>query len=170
MTESIDKSFSSETEKNLEIHPASTVYVLSDEENPRALLLKHKKLKVWLPPGGHQEHNESAYDAAIHEVLQETGIDITDHLNKPERIDDRSVSIPVPNYLLLEDIPAHGDNPAHIHQDSIYVVKIPVQDVVRAERESDDIRWFTRQEMEDLEMFANARKLLREIFDSFDKS
>ena len=38
------------------------------------LLHFHKKLRLWLQPGGHIEPNEAPWDAAPREVLEETGL------------------------------------------------------------------------------------------------
>jgi ADP-ribose pyrophosphatase YjhB (NUDIX family) len=40
----------------------------------RVLLLFHPKLGLWLPPGGHVEAGELPDDAAVREVLEETGV------------------------------------------------------------------------------------------------
>ncbi len=42
--------------------------------NGTVLLHLHKRLGRWLPPGGHIELNELPDDAAIREVLEETGV------------------------------------------------------------------------------------------------
>src|ERR1700716_1212139 len=41
--------------------------------NGRVLLHYHRKLGKWLPPGGHIEDNELPDEAAVREVLEETG-------------------------------------------------------------------------------------------------
>lgn len=43
---------------------------------PRVLLVHHKKLATWLPPGGHVEINELPDDAAIREFREETGLQV----------------------------------------------------------------------------------------------
>lgn len=40
----------------------------------RVLLLFHPKMGLWLPPGGHVEAGELPDDAAVREVLEETGV------------------------------------------------------------------------------------------------
>ena len=40
----------------------------------QVLLLFHAKLGLWLPPGGHVEHGELPDEAAVREVLEETGV------------------------------------------------------------------------------------------------
>ena len=43
-------------------------------EGDRTLLHWHKKLQLWLPPGGHVDPNEDPVQAVLREVLEETGI------------------------------------------------------------------------------------------------
>lgn len=38
------------------------------------LLHKHKRLRRWLPPGGHIDAGEAPWDAAVREVAEETGL------------------------------------------------------------------------------------------------
>ena len=40
------------------------------------LLHPHRKLGLWLPPGGHIEANELPDEAAVREVLEESGVRI----------------------------------------------------------------------------------------------
>lgn len=40
----------------------------------KVLLHRHRKLGMWLPSGGHIEQGELPYDAAVREVLEETGL------------------------------------------------------------------------------------------------
>jgi 8-oxo-dGTP pyrophosphatase MutT (NUDIX family) len=47
------------------------VFVVHDE---KVLLHFHEKLNRWLPPGGHIEPNELPDEAAVREVLEETGV------------------------------------------------------------------------------------------------
>ena len=53
-----------------------TVAVLVVRDD-RILLHWHAKLGRWLPPGGHIEPNELPDEAAIREVLEETGVRAT---------------------------------------------------------------------------------------------
>jgi 8-oxo-dGTP pyrophosphatase MutT (NUDIX family) len=42
----------------------------------KVLLHLHRKLAMWLPPGGHVERDEIPDDAAVREVFEETGLNV----------------------------------------------------------------------------------------------
>jgi 8-oxo-dGTP pyrophosphatase MutT (NUDIX family) len=44
--------------------------------NNKVLLVKHKKLGIWLAPGGHIEEGELPHQAAEREVFEETGVKV----------------------------------------------------------------------------------------------
>ena len=59
----------------MEKHFCVSVYVY-DEKEQKVLLVKHKKMGLWVQPGGHVEPNESMEEAAIREVYEETGLTV----------------------------------------------------------------------------------------------
>lgn len=154
----------------MQIHNAVSVFIFTDDKNPRTLLVKHKKFGKWFQPGGHQEKYENILDGAIRETKEETGIDLSSILQKPEKISDEVLKLPIPDFVLIEKIPMYKNEPEHSHQDFIYVTRIPHQDVLLAESEHDDIGWFKKEDLKNLEMLENTKKLLLEVFESFDKS
>ena len=144
-----------------EKHYTSTVVVISDTVPAKALLQHHRKYDRWMPPGGHQESHENPVQAAIRETLEETGVDISALITPIIPLDDRVNTLPLPNSLLEESIPPHGDQPAHYHLDQVYVVKVPEQTVQHNHAESHDIGWFTLEETEQLNTFENVHMILR---------
>src|SRR3990167_297809 len=50
----------------------ATGYLVRDG---KTLLLKHKKLGMWLPPGGHLEEGETTDEGVLREGLEETGLE-----------------------------------------------------------------------------------------------
>jgi 8-oxo-dGTP pyrophosphatase MutT (NUDIX family) len=143
----------------------STVFILSDERPRRVLLLHHKAYDKWQPPGGHRRGHENPLEAAVREVREEAGIDITRFMMPSRYLDDRAVALPLPRYLLEETIDARGDQPAHFHLDMVYVIEVPFQEAVNSEDEAHEIDWFTEPELDNLDMFDNVRITLREIFE-----
>lgn len=144
----------------------ATAYIISDD---RTLLIYHRKLQKWLPPGGHMDPNELPTETAKREVFEETGLEI-------EFINDEHVwveewnanSFPRPYLCLLEEIPAFGIHPAHQHIDFIYLAKPSGGEEKLNKNENDDLRWFTLQEIEalasDVEIFSETKSTLRSIF------
>ena len=65
-----------QTTKNHKKHFTATGYTVN-KDRTKMLLIHHKGLDKWLPPGGHIEENEVPHEAAIREVYEETGISAT---------------------------------------------------------------------------------------------
>jgi 8-oxo-dGTP pyrophosphatase MutT (NUDIX family) len=148
-------------------HFTASAYILTTEPEPRILLAYHRKLQAWMQPGGHIERNENPIEALIREVAEEAGIDISDHVGKHEEKGDGVTTVPLPNFIEEQPIPAHADKPAHVHLDMGYVFRIPAQDLRPAEGESEQIGWFTLSELAALPMLDNVRattsKLLQKV-------
>jgi 8-oxo-dGTP pyrophosphatase MutT (NUDIX family) len=84
----------------------------------RSVLLHfHAKLGRWLPPGGHVEPNELPDDAAVREVMEETGIEaslVCERLNEVE-VPGQPRQLCRPAGVQLADI-----SPGHQHIDLVY--------------------------------------------------
>src|SRR5579864_698838 len=146
----------------MEKHFTATAYII---DQGKVLLLMHPKLKKWLPPGGHIEENETPPECAKREAQEETGLEI-------ELIEQENLwlnfwnasSIERPYLCLLENIPAHGDKPAHQHIDMIYLAK-PLRGTLM-----EGVRWFSLEEVEKLtdeeEIFAETKTTIRHLLAS----
>lgn len=108
--------------KKLDKHFTATVFVVN---RGRVLLVKHKKLRMWLPPGGHIEKNELPEEAAAREVKEEVGL-ITEFISKKDTEGDTSLckALFTPACILLEDIRYKPTELKHLHIDLIYFAKV----------------------------------------------
>lgn len=107
-------------------HYTATVFIISKEQPRKILLAYYKKINKWMPPGDYQEFHENPIETTIREMLEETGLDISNYFKLPTKIDDRAVSFSLPRFILEEKIEAYKNQPPHFHLDMIYVVEVPM--------------------------------------------
>lgn len=116
----------------------------------------------WLPPGGHISNNEGEdpIDGVMREVKDETGIDVdVIDLKKdmPLVLDERTIRIPMPHHIQIEDI-----DPKHNHIDFIYLCKAKYDGPLKGEG-GKDVRWLTYSDIVRFKMPGNVRELARNI-------
>ena len=136
----------------------------------KILLIKHKKLKVWLPPGGHLDEGELPHQAVEREFWEETNVVV-------EAIGYQSEDfMPVPfksglhwvckdNYKRRKE----GEVPlkkwkrgCEKHFDLGYILKPKASlDYKKNVEETDGIAWFTLKELEDIKIFDDVKKAVK---------
>ncbi len=133
--------------------------------NEKTLLIKHKKLGVWLNPGGHLEENETPEEAALREVKEETGLDV-------EIIEDKSKNKiktkgafekTLPFSIMYEYV--EYKTGTHEHFDMIYLVR-PMDNIeIKPDyREVTEIKWFSENEIDNLEIYESTKIRLHNAF------
>ena len=81
----------------------------------RVLLHRHRRLGLWLPPGGHVEPHELPDDAALREVMEETGVAI-------ELLGPPPFEVPGPRQLVRpRGVQLESIAPGHEHIDLVYL-------------------------------------------------
>ena len=91
------------------------------------LLHLHKRLGMWLQPGGHLEPGETPWVAARREAEEETGLAFE----------------PWPSTPPLVHLDVHPGGGGHIHLDLRYLLVVTGDDTPRpAAGESQEVRWF----------------------------
>jgi len=122
------------------------------------LMIKHKKLGVWLPPGGHIDENELPCDAVLREIFEETGVKaqvISASRGVGVGNEAHCKELPNPFVILLEDIEQTW---LHNHIDLVYLCRAIGGELIKSDSETDDIGWFTPEAVMQLDTFENVRK------------
>jgi 8-oxo-dGTP pyrophosphatase MutT (NUDIX family) len=100
---------------------------------PRGVvLLEHKRLGIWLQPGGHIDPGETPWDAALRESREETGLDVS--FAGP--VDAEGVPA-------LVHVDVHEGGRGHTHLDLRYLIDGGDADPDPPEGESQLVEWFS---------------------------
>jgi 8-oxo-dGTP pyrophosphatase MutT (NUDIX family) len=102
----------------------------------------HRKVKAWLPPGGHIEPNEDPVQAVLREIQEEAGL-VARVVPTAPRLDlDYPTQVESPYTIMVEDI----DDPVqgfHQHIDLIYFCSIAPSHAML----NDGWLWVSREEL-----------------------
>lgn len=102
---------------------------------PRGVVLhRHRKLGLWLQPGGHIDPGETPAQAARREAEEETGLE----LGHPRGIP----------HLVHVDV--HPGPHGHTHLDIRFLLEAGDEDPAPGPEESQDVRWFDWDEAIDI--------------------
>lgn len=106
------------------IHVTSSAIVVSGRG---VILHKHKRLGIWIQPGGHIDEGERPEDAALREALEETGLTTTHFAGMPT----------------IVHVDVHPAPKGHTHLDLRYLLRGPDANPQPPEGESPDVAWFS---------------------------
>lgn len=140
----------------------ASVYIVQDG---KVLLHKHKKLGIWLQPGGHIELDEGPVEAALREAKEETGFDVELVGIQSPAVEarDRSRDLLLPMFLNR-----HNYDETHEHIDFCYFARI-IGGTLTPEEPGVEMRWFTKEEIEqkEIELFPDTRSYALAAIDYF---
>jgi 8-oxo-dGTP pyrophosphatase MutT (NUDIX family) len=117
----------------------------------KVLLHFHRKLGMWLPPGGHIERDELPDDAAVREVLEETGVEVELVGERREDVED-PVQLHRPAGVQLEDI-----GPGHQHIDLIYFANPSGSTEIHRNYSEDKVGWYGPADWDGMRVKAEVR-------------
>lgn len=122
----------------------ATVYVI--DEQKRFLMLHHKKLNKWVPPGGKIDLNETPDAAAVRECFEETGVKVKLFGNKTQV--ESGLMCP---YGVQLNVISPG---VREHIDMIYLA-IPEEatSLKISEREAYNLDWYSLKDIKKLDTF-----------------
>ena len=125
----------------------------------KLLLLKHRKLGLWLPPGGHIDPDETPDEATLREVKEETSLDVELMEYAPVPFGghmERHCALPF--YCNVHSV---GD---HLHYCMFFLCRMKGGDLKIHERESLASRWVGEEELHDSSIPEDVRNIALEAF------
>jgi 8-oxo-dGTP pyrophosphatase MutT (NUDIX family) len=108
-------------------HFTGSAWVVS-ADGERALLLHHRKLGIWVQPGGHADGDGDLASVALREAEEETGL-------RGLRIEGGIFDLD--RHL----IPPRGNDPAHFHYDVRFVARAGADERFVVNEESHALAW-----------------------------
>ena len=117
----------------------------------KVLLHFHRKLGMWLPPGGHIERDELPDDAAVREVLEETGVEVELVGERRADIED-PLQLHRPAGVQLENI-----GPGHQHIDLIYFSQPKGSIEIHESFGEDKVGWYDPEDWDKMSVNAEVK-------------
>ena len=113
------------------VHVTASAIVIGERG---VVLHLHKRMGLWLQPGGHIDPDEPPWEAALREAREETGLPVRWPASTPD------------GAPALAHVDVHDGPRGHRHLDLRYVVHAEPVDPAPGEGESQEVRWFGWEE------------------------
>ena len=117
-----------------------------DAAGQRFILVHHRKLRIWVQPGGHADGEANLARVALDECSEETGIN------------GLRVVVPAIDVDIHRVAPPHED--PHLHYDVRFLVIAPPDASLQLNHESTDGRWVPWDEADAVPIDAGTQRLV----------
>ena len=136
-------------ERSLTIgHITGSAWIV-DVTTSKTLLTHHRKLDLWLQPGGHADGNPDVLQVAMQEALEETGLEELSPVTK-DLLD-----------IDIHGIPERKGEPSHFHYDVRFLLRQEGGEDYTVSEESHDLAWVPMDRLEDYTKEWSMRRMRR---------
>lgn len=129
-------------------HFTASAWVVS-HDGKSVILLLHKKLNLWLQPGGHADGIADLEQVARTELREECGLSDVDLVN-PEIFN-----------VDIHTIPKHENVPRHFHYDVCFAFRAKADTRLIVSDESHEVRWVSLDQVGMLTRDSTIEKMLK---------
>ena len=136
--------------------------------NNKLLLIHHKKLDIWIPPGGHIDKNETPDDALRREFKEELNLEI-ELLNRNDVPPGGNIKkqLAVPFYVNVHSVKDHD------HCCFFYLCELKNEECLKNlkinEREIKDYNWFSLEELEADHIPEDVKNIAKKAFELYKR-
>ncbi len=131
-------------------HVTGSSWVVNPSRS-HALMLHHRKLGLWLQPGGHADGDTDIHHVAIKETSEESGIAVEDIKLLSREIFD----------IDIHTIYANQYDPRHEHYDIRFLLEIDDSHAIPGNDESHQIGWVALNNIPQLNNFRSLHRMTR---------
>ncbi|MDR1969864.1 MAG: NUDIX domain-containing protein [Candidatus Nomurabacteria bacterium] len=147
---------------------------IGDNQNPKILLHRHKKLNKLMQIGGHVETNENPWQAIIHEIREESGYELRQLKilqsapNLEQNPNSNAIYLPIP--VLVNSHQFGEEN--HFHDDlSFAFLTTELPNGEPDEGETRDFHWVDLTELNTLgsdDIVKNTQEISQYVLENFE--
>ena len=119
----------------------------------QVLLVKHKKLGIWMHPAGHVEASETFDEALTREIKEETGLIVTIISAVESGVFEKNMAIPFSIH----------QREAEIILD--YICTTNEKSITLQEEELEEHMWISEEQLSSVEMPKPVRNLIKKAFE-----
>lgn len=134
----------------IEISSGGIVFYAEDENNYKFLLLKHSNGNHWDLPKGHIEEGETLKEAALREIIEETGIQ-KENLNVIQKLNHKNIyEIPLENIIIHKTV-------------YLFLFESKTRDIILSDEHS-DFCWVSSQQIFEKLTYKTSYPAFKEAF------
>lgn len=136
-------------------------YLIHDD---KVLLIHHKKIGKWIPPGGHIEKDETPDETVEREFKEELNLDV-EILNRNDIPNEGSITeqLAVPFYVNVHNV---GD---HEHCCFFYLCMPKNPEALKLNKdELNDFKWFSFEDLEQDHVPPDVRSIAKKAFNVYN--
>jgi 8-oxo-dGTP diphosphatase len=128
------------------------------------LLVHHRRIQAWLPPGGHIGDMEMPHEAAVRETFEETGVNV-EVISEPMPQTGKKDCLFLPQPLCLHAVTAIEKDLSLYHLDLSYLAKpLPIAETLPTIITTDEVhaaRWVELGRLGELKLANNVVEVVK---------